>query len=201
MLYRDLGYPPADVDQRAREVGELKVRHGVDEAQARRVRDTALAMFDAARAWWPDPDRWRPLLGWAAELHEVGMNIAARHYHRHGAYLLQHADLRAFSSVEQGHLALLVRGHRRSFPGLAFRAYEPALRADLERLLAVLRIAVILQRSHSDEHAPQATVAVEGDRLQLKLPDGWLAAHPLSARELEVEAGQQNGAGIDLHFR
>jgi exopolyphosphatase / guanosine-5'-triphosphate,3'-diphosphate pyrophosphatase len=201
LLYRDLGYPSADVDQRAREVAALKRRYRVDEAQAARVRSTALALFEAARDWWPDPDRWRPLLGWAAELHELGMAIAPRHYHRHGAYVLQHADLQAFSRVEQGQLALLVRGHRRSFPGLAFRAYDASVRADLERLLALLRIAVILHRSHSDDHAPAVGVTIDGDGLALTLPEGWLAAHPLSARELEVEAGQLSGARIAFEFR
>ncbi|MFU8817954.1 MAG: exopolyphosphatase, partial [Pseudomonadales bacterium] len=144
LLHRDLGPPPEGVDQRDLAVADLKRRYRVDEAQALRVRSTALALFDGCRSWWPDPERWRGLLGWAAELHELGMAIAPRHYHRHGAYVLQNSDLRAFSRTEQEQLALLVRGHRRSFPGMAFRAYEAAPRAELERLLALLRIAVIL---------------------------------------------------------
>jgi exopolyphosphatase / guanosine-5'-triphosphate,3'-diphosphate pyrophosphatase len=200
LLHRAFGFPRLDEDQRAAEVADLKRRYGVDSAQAARVRDTALALFDGSRAWWKDPERWRPLLCWAAELHELGAAIAPRHYHRHGAYVLQHSDLRGFSHVEQGLLALLVRGHRRSFPGMAFRAYDPVTRAELERLLALLRIAVILHRSHSDAHTPAVSIAVASDLLELTLPPGWLADHPLSARELEVEAGQLSGAGIRLEF-
>jgi exopolyphosphatase / guanosine-5'-triphosphate,3'-diphosphate pyrophosphatase len=200
LLYRDLGHPRQEVDHRAREVAELKRRFQVDDAQAMRVRATALALFDGSTRWWTEPERWRPLLGWAAELHELGMAIAPRHYHRHGAYVLQNSVLKAFSRAEQGQLALLVRGHRRSFPGLAFRAYEPAIRSDLERLLALLRIAVILNRSHSDDHAPAVAIDVDGDSLRLRLPTGWLASHPLSSRELEVEAGQLQGARLQLIY-
>jgi exopolyphosphatase / guanosine-5'-triphosphate,3'-diphosphate pyrophosphatase len=201
LLYRDLGHPYPDIDQRARAVADLKRRYQVDEAHAARVRATALALFDGSGDWWSDPERWRSLLGWAAELHELGMAIAPRHYHRHGAYVLQNSDLKAFSRTEQGQLALLVRGHRRSFPGLAFRAYEAAVRVDLERLLALLRIAVILNRSHSDDHVPAVDVAVAGNELQLTLPDGWLAVHPLSAQELEVEAAQLRGSRLQLRYR
>jgi exopolyphosphatase / guanosine-5'-triphosphate,3'-diphosphate pyrophosphatase len=200
LLYRELDYPRPDADQRTAQVADLQRRFGVDQAQAARVRDTALALFQDSRGWWADPDRWRSLLCWAAELHELGAAIAPRHYHRHGAYLLQHSDLRGFSRVEQGLLALLVRGHRRSFPGMAFRAYDPDTRSELERLLALLRIAVILHRSHSDEHTPTVAVTAVGDVLRLTLPSGWLETHPLSARELEVEAGQLRGAGIQLVF-
>jgi exopolyphosphatase / guanosine-5'-triphosphate,3'-diphosphate pyrophosphatase len=125
VLYREIGPPGRETDLRAHTVRRLMGRCGVDNGQARRVRATALALFDACPNWWTtQPERWRRLLGWAAELHQIGVVIAPRHYHRHGAYLLQNADLTGFSQGEQTQLALLVRGHRRSFPGLAFRAFE-----------------------------------------------------------------------------
>ncbi len=200
LLYRDEPLPDPEVDLRHQAVARLKRRYGVDEAQAARVRDTALALFDGAAGWWRDPQRWRPFLRWAAELHQLGMAVAPRHYHRHGAYLVQSSDLRAFSRTEQNQLALLVRGHRRGFPGLAFRAYEGATRTELERLLALLRIAVILHRSHSDAHAPALTVQAADEVLTLGLPAGWLENHPLSARELEVEREQLTNAGIRLSW-
>jgi hypothetical protein len=43
-------------------------------------------------------------------------------------------------------------------------------------------------------------VSAAGDLLRLTLPPGWLNGHPLSARELGVEAGQLRGAGIRLVF-
>lgn len=182
-----------------RAVAALIRRFDVDRAQAARVRRTVLAMFDGIDAgWWRDGGRWRELLGWAAELHELGKAVDFRHYHRHGAYLLQNADLRAFTAPQQRQLSLLLRGHRRSFPGLAVRAWDVDTQYDLVRLLALLRIAVIVHRGHVDDHQPEPRAAGEGDVLTITLSAGWLAGHALSARELEVEAGQLRRAGLAL---
>lgn len=198
LVHRDVEPPDPGVDLRERAVTAMQQRHRVDLAQAARVRRTALALFDGACAWWPEPERWRDLLGWACDLHELGAVVAARHYHRHGAYLLQHAAMPAFSRAEQAQLALLVRGHRRAFPGLAFRAYDDDTRAALVRLLAVLRVAVILQRSHTDADSPRVAAQAAGASLEVVVPAGWQAAHPLSSRELEVERDQLASAGIRL---
>jgi exopolyphosphatase / guanosine-5'-triphosphate,3'-diphosphate pyrophosphatase len=200
LLHRDLAVPAPGVDLRERTVARLQQRYAVDTAQAARVRRTALALFDHATAWWPEPEPWRELLGWAGELHELGAVVSSRHYHRHGAYLLQHSDMRAFSHQQQTQLALLVRGHRRAFPGLAFRDYESGTRRSLVRLLSLLRIAVILHRGHSDADPPEAAarVYVQEDGLSIELAGGWLDAHPLSARELQVEVAQLGEAGVRL---
>ncbi len=198
LLCRSLEPAALAADRRSQTVARLKQRFRVDEAQAARVRATALALFDATAGWWPQPGRWRALLGWAAELHELGRAVAPQHYHRHGAYLLQNSDLRAFSYAEQSQLALLLRGHRRAFPGLVLRGWGEEVRGDLVRLLALLRIAVILNRSHTDADMPAVSAQTEPQRLQLKLPEGWLTAHPLSAKELTVEAAQLRDAGIRL---
>ena len=200
LLYRHFGSGDLHADLRERTVARLKQRYQVDMAQSARVRRTALALFDACEPGWPAGRRWRNLLGWAGELHELGVVVAPRHYHRHGAYLLAHSDMRAFSQAEQDQLALLVRGHRRAFPGLAFRAYQPDTRGHLIRLLALLRVAVILHRGHSDEDEPTVEAGASECKLSLTFAPGWLESHPLSARELEVEAAQLAHAGIALEI-
>jgi len=196
---------------RAATVRGLQTRFGIDVGQARRVRDTALALFDQTGVWWPherggsgSAADWRGVLGFAAELHELGLVVAPRAYHRHGAYLLKHAELRGISAREHEYLALLVRTHRRSLPMLAFSGLAAAERRRLLRLAALLRIAVILERSHADGESPwpRATAAVEddADRLVLTLPPPWPDRHPLSMRELERETGQLARAGIRFEF-
>ena len=200
LLVDDLRPVSSEDDLRRSTVLLLQRRYAVDLGQARRVRRMALRLFDCAQPWWPEPARWRDLLGWAADLHELGMVVGARHYHRHGAYLVRHTQMRGFSHLEQRQLALLVRGHRRSFPGLAFGGFEPSAARQLTRLLTLLRLSVILERSHSDDDAADLTASVLGDTLRLSLPAGWLTEHPLSLRELEVESGQLASAGIELQF-
>jgi exopolyphosphatase/guanosine-5'-triphosphate,3'-diphosphate pyrophosphatase len=200
LLVDDLSPADPEEDLRKNTVQLLQRRYGTDLDQAKRVGRTALRLFDHTQPWWPDPARWRDLLRWAADLHELGMTVGARHYHRHGAYLVRHSRMRGFSHLEQRQLALLVRGHRRSFPGLAFGAFEPATARQLTRLLALLRLAAIIERSHSDDDAAALTASVVGHTLSLLFPEGWLAAHPLSLRELEVETAQLASVGIALKF-
>ncbi len=182
-------------------VRQLAQRFGVDQDQAARVERTVMSLLQGCLPGWPALETQRALLLWAARLHEIGAHISRRHYHRHGAYIVKHAELPGFVDEQQARLALLIRGHRRSLPGLAFQAYEPETAETLKRLTALLRIAVILERSHNDADSPQVTASANAGALQLTLPEGWLAAHPLSARELEVEIEQLAAGGVSLSLR
>lgn len=225
--------PTPQADSRRSTVRALQQRFDVDQAQAARVRDTALGLFDAvAPTWSPDALGFeaRRLLAAAAELHEIGLAVSVRGYHRHGAYLLRFADLPGFRAQEQTLLTALIRAHRRALPALSFAASTPAERRLLLRLVALLRLAVVLHRGHADGDVPPiaslaATQAVavdrpqgpspeiaataiqvaadttpDGDELSVRLPGGWLAAHPLAGRELNVEATQLATAGIRLRL-
>src|ERR1700724_2234309 len=103
-----------DEDARVRSVRAMEKRYHVDEAQADRVEATAVALLEQVEVDWGLED---PLaesaLRWAARLHESGLDIAHSKYHRHSAYLLQHADMPGFPREEQLLLCALVGGHRR----------------------------------------------------------------------------------------
>ena len=45
---------------------------------------------------------------WAALLHEIGYTVSHIGFHKHGAYILENADMPGFSAQEQRQLALLV---------------------------------------------------------------------------------------------
>lgn len=187
-------------DGREQSVAALCQRFAVDVEQAQRVAQCADQLYVQAAQWWDGDvdDEYRRLLGWAARLHELGMRIDARHYHRHGAYIVKHADLPGFSRLQHSELALLVRGHRRSYPGLAFQAFSAELADKLTKLVALLRISVILQRSHDDRDAPTVALAVDQGAMRLVFQADWLARHPLSQRELQVEVQQLATAGLHL---
>ncbi|HHQ14212.1 MAG TPA: exopolyphosphatase, partial [Chromatiales bacterium] len=73
----------ADEDARVRTVRAMEARFHVDTAQATRVEATALRLFDPiADDWKLAGDENRLALGWAARLHEIGLDIAHSQYHR-----------------------------------------------------------------------------------------------------------------------
>lgn len=190
----------SQTDLKADSIEELAGRFDVDDAQAQRVARSVERLFEQAGEALGLSIEDGQLLQCAAQLHEIGVSINSRHYHRHGGYVIKHSELPGFSETERSMLALLVRGHRRSMPGLAFQAFNPSSAERLLKAVILLRLAVILERSHADAASPAADLAVAGRNLTLGLPPGWLAAHPLSARELEVEARQLATAGFLLQL-
>ena len=200
MLYEQSHRRVEDVQSRT--VRDLGRRFQVDEQQISRVRNTADRLFRSCEVpWFGNAEEYRRLLGWACELHEIGVQISGQHYHRHGSYVIANGALRGFSRQQQAQLALLVRSHRRSFPAMAFGQFEAVHGLRMMRLAALLRIAVILERSRNDSDSPEPLSArLDDTTLFLELPQGWLAAHPLSRRELEEEYIQLKSAFVDLQL-
>ena len=92
----------------------MQQRYHVDIEQAERVEATALDFLEQTRETWKLEDPLAHLaLKWAARLHEIGLDVSHSGYHRHGAYLLENADMPGFPREEQRLLARLVGGHRR----------------------------------------------------------------------------------------
>src|SRR3546814_11185061 len=88
-------------------------RYRVDTRQSTRVNNLALDFFSQTDL--PDNAEKQELartLGWAADMHEIGISIAHADYHKHGAYILEHADMPGFSNDDQAVLAMLVLGHQ-----------------------------------------------------------------------------------------
>ncbi|MDQ3228612.1 MAG: exopolyphosphatase [Pseudomonadota bacterium] len=195
MIGRGGGNDPRDVSVQA-----LMQRYGIDALQASRVEATALQLFDQATgAWKLDADE-RRMLGWAANLHELGLAIAHSQYQVHGAYVLAHSDIAGFSRQEQQFLAALVRTHRRGIPKSAFDALPDRLLAGARRSAALLRLAVLLHRSHDGEPIPTLDLRIDGQQLALTLSKRWLESRPLLAADLAGESGDMADLGIGIDF-
>jgi exopolyphosphatase/guanosine-5'-triphosphate,3'-diphosphate pyrophosphatase len=198
LLYDLLGRL-TDEDARARSVRAMEGRFHVDTAQADRVEETALAFLRQVRHDWVlDEPLAEPVLRWAARLHEVGLDIAHSHYHRHGAYLLQHADLPGFPREEQQLLAAVVGGHRRKLNLESIEELVPPWHLKAEFLIVLLRLAVLLHRGRGPSSLPATELVARGRSLDVTFPRGWLAEHPLTAADLEQEIEYLRAAGFKL---
>jgi len=174
-------------------------RYQIDQSQATRVKQTALALLtDLASQWSLNNEEHTNALGWAAQLHEVGLNIAHSQYHKHGAYLIENADLPGFTRQEQRLIAALVRGHRRKFPKSVFAALPAEERLAAQRLCLILRLAVRLHRARSGRPLPDLHVSAKTRSLEILFPAGWLTEHPLTKADLEEEAAFLKTSGWRL---
>ena len=163
-------------DTRDQSVRNLMSRYHIDEPHAKRVRDIALSLLaQVAAPWGLQSPEDRLLLAWAADLHEIGMDIAHSQYHKHGGYLLAHMDLPGFSRLDQSQLASLVRLHRRKF---AIEDDSISTEGRILSLAVLLRLAVVLHRSRSTVPLPHIAASGKSGQITLRLPKKWLDKHP-----------------------
>lgn len=187
-------------DARDGAVEALVMRYGIDRVQAERVELTALRLFDQVADAWALTDDERRMLAWAARVHELGLAIAHSQYHVHGAYVLTHSDIAGFSQQEQRFLAALVRTHRRGIPKSAFDLIPDRLLMAARRSAALLRLAVLLHRSHEALEIPRLDVAVQHDAIELRFDRRWLDARPLLRADLAGEPEEFGDLGLALTF-
>ena len=177
-------------DRRDVTVRDIQRRFDADAAQAARVRSVALAIY---RDLAPDDDEGARELGWAADLHEIGLAISHHDHHRHSAYLVGHLDAPAFSQTEQRQLAAIVLGQR----GGLRKLEAPLGDKRFARQVLALRLAIIKSHARSDVDARALRLRADGkDRARISFSADWAAAHPrtLYLLEQEVEAWSKSGS-------
>jgi exopolyphosphatase/guanosine-5'-triphosphate,3'-diphosphate pyrophosphatase len=188
-----------DEDARERSIQAMQRRYHVDMEQAARVEATAAALLaQVERSWQLDDKQLRQLLVWAARLHEIGLDIAHSRYHHHGGYLLANADMPGFVRLEQKLLAALVTFHRRKLDDPFLTDVPADWRTPLFKLIVLLRLAVLLNRSRSPDELPQIALRPGNDLLAVTFPPGWLDQNPLTAADLAQDRSWLQARGFEL---
>lgn len=180
-----------DHDMRDLTVRQFQRRYQVDMAQARRVEALALALFPAKGA----PADSSRRLAWAAGLHEIGISIAHSGFHKHGAYILENADMPGFSRRDQTFMALLVRAGR---GGLDKLGLTPDARE--WPLILSLRLALLFNMSRSDAVLPGISLSCDAAVCRLSLPADWLRDNPLTRAVLDEEVREWSKAATGLRL-
>jgi exopolyphosphatase/guanosine-5'-triphosphate,3'-diphosphate pyrophosphatase len=188
-----------DEDARVRSVRAMQARYHVDAAQSERVEASALDFLRQTTGEWQlDEPFAEMVLSWSARLHEIGLDVSHSHYHKHGAYLLEHADMPGFPQEEQRILAAVVGSHRRKVNVHSLQDLTPPWHIKAEYLIVLLRLAVLLHRGRSATALPKLELQAKGRSLEIAFPKGWLDAHPLTAADLEIEIEYLKAAGYRL---
>ena len=183
-LYDLLEREHSQTDMRSRTVARLSRRFGVDKVQARRISRIARQLLAMAPPEVQDYHRLERKLDWAAQLHEIGFHISHEDHHKHGAYILAHADAPGFSLDELQRLSLLVLGQRGKLRKVDSELANPVF----ARQLLALRLAVILAHARRDPDLEGLQLHVDGPCLRLQLRRGWAQSFPQSFLLLSEEA-------------
>lgn len=208
-VLHDLMGRDASHDMRDATVRQFMVRYKVEAAQALRVREQAMRFFSGLKnleelacapqgSYAGDSSALEQLLGWVADLHEIGLSISHANYQRHTAYILENADMPGFSKPEQHLLAQLSLGHN----GKLSRHSLELPSAAHWSLLLCLRLAVVLMRRRQNLlDVPLRLYGAPGQHV-LEVDRHWLARHPLTGFSLyaEVEEWQRLGRPFELRL-
>lgn len=179
-----------NTDLRSTMVVALGNRFTVDTEQAERVQKTAVSLFknilDKTNF---EPDRSIRLvkkLGWAAHLLEIGTRISHSDFHKHGAYILDNADLPGFSMPELHRLSQLILGHRGKLKKLEIELKN----SEFMLQLLCLRLAAILCHARRDPDLKGISLKTVEDSktgFEIQCKKSWLQQWPQSAHLLREE--------------
>lgn len=168
-------------DIRDDSVWQLLDGFAIDKNHAKRVQKTATQLLsataDSLRLNNDDANRLR----WAAWLHEIGLSIGHSAYHRHSAYIVQHAEMAGFSQAEQSLLSTIIANHRRHLKTPRTTS-KNALSQNTLYLILLLRLAVIANIGRCDDagtlgleiiskHHWQANTTQVSDLVRVQLQD------------------------------
>jgi exopolyphosphatase/guanosine-5'-triphosphate,3'-diphosphate pyrophosphatase len=189
VLYEMVEREDHDTDTRDLSVQRLALKFAIDIQQGQRVNQVAQHllqdMFDPSQENDAQMQRLRRKLNWAAQLHEVGVSISHSDYHKHGAYILDNADMVGFSMFELHRLGLLVLGQRGKLKKLEAELEEN----EFAKMLMALRLSVILchARKDPDHHMLHLKCDENRQLVTLTAPESWDIDYPQSSHLLKLE--------------
>lgn len=191
-------------DRQGRELRHESVRslarhYHLDRKHGRRISRTARELLrQVATPWKLEAEIYPAYLHWAARLHEIGLGIGFRGYHRHGAYIIDHSNLPGFSRQEQYILATLIQAHRKRLPLERLQSMKEKKALVIIKLAILLRIAVYLHRDRAPKRDTKVEITAKRNTVTLTFQRGWLARHPLTRADLAQEAERLAEAGFTL---
>lgn len=188
-------------DTRDRTVLSLMRRYHVDSEHSARIKTVALRLLEkVSNVLKIDKDLAYPFLIWAADLHEIGLDISHSRYHRHGAYILDNGDLPGFSWNEQRLLACLVGNHRRKISTELVDQLPARWQVQAMYMIVILRLAVLINRDRVPKKIPPVKVRKNAGCAEIVLAQKWLQKHPLTVAELKLEESFLEVLGVNMRI-
>lgn len=190
-----------DHDIRSQTSRMIAERYHSDKKHSEQVKETVRYMvqqLDEHPCFKEQSDSLQ-FLEWAADLHEIGFEIAHSQYHKHSAYIIENGDLAGFSKQDQLVLSRLVRSQRKKFCTERFDDLPMPWRQNAPVMAIVFRLATLLHRNRHNSR-PEFTISIDQNQVALKFSSQWLTESPLTQADLEQEVSYLKEAKFNLIF-
>lgn len=162
-------------------------RYDFDEQHATQVAFIACQLFEQLSDITGLSFRHRLILHLAALLHEIGIFVSPRSYHKHSLYLIRNSELFGVSAADLELIGLVARYHRRARPLATHEGYAQLDRNNrllVAKLASILRLAVAL-----DVTRQQKVQAVE-----CQVSKSEISIQVSNLMELAIEAAELKSA-------
>jgi exopolyphosphatase/guanosine-5'-triphosphate,3'-diphosphate pyrophosphatase len=177
-------------DRREESVRLLAEKFHVEPTRGSRVAHESAALFAMLK---PVGDSYVKLLYWSAQLHETGMVVSQTGYHKHGAYMIENADLPGFTAREQKAMAKLIVGQKGNLRKIADSLAEP----DFAKAVLALRLAILLMHARIEADFGELKLRMK-NRIELDIKRDWVAHHPTVSYWIEKEVEWWDEVGVDF---
>lgn len=179
-VLRDLQLRASRQDRRESSVQELMQRFHVDQWRANRAAEIALYLHDQLQL---SSESYAKYLRWGALLHEIGQAVSHTGYHKHGAYLVEHADIPGFTAREQdlmSNLLLAQKGNLRKMGNVLDQT-------DMAKAILALRLAILFMHARGGIELSQVRIKMK-NKIEVELQQADTLEHPSVNYWLEKEA-------------
>ena len=180
-------------DRREQSVRDFLHRFNADENRGNRVAGIAQTLFAMLK---PESDIYARYLYWGGLLHEVGMIVSHSGYHKHGAYLVDKADMPGFTTGEQHVMSTLILSQKGNLRKVSSDLADP----DFAKAVLALRLAIMLMHSKIELNSDELSVRMK-NRIEFEIQRDWMTRHPTLSYWLKKEKEWWSQAGMDLAIK
>jgi exopolyphosphatase/guanosine-5'-triphosphate,3'-diphosphate pyrophosphatase len=180
-------------DRREQSVHNVVAMFNADASRANRVAEMACSLYAQLK---PAANTHVRHIYWSAMLHEIGMVISHTGYHKHGAYMVENADMAGFTTREQRILSKLILSQKGNLKKISDGF------ADLDFAKAVLALRLSVTFMHSRVELDYADFSVKmKNKIEMEMKQDWVGLHPTVAVWLQKEIECWRDVGVEFVVR
>lgn len=180
-------------DRREQAVQNVSTAFHVDVQRAKLVAELAHVLYVQLK---PSAETYTAHLLWAARLHEVGLVVSQTGYHKHGAYLIEYADMQGFTTREQRNMSKLILSQK----GNLRKVQDTLIDTDFAKAVLALRLAVLFMHTRLELSLADVRVRMK-NKIELDIKAEWLTLHPTLSYWLEKEHEAWSELNMDFVLR
>lgn len=186
----DLQLRSSKRDRRDQAVHDFLDLYRADMARAKSAAELAKLIFAQLK---PSNEQLQRYVYWSGLMHEVGLVVSHTGFHKHGSYLVEHADIVGFTTREQKLMSRLVLSQKGNLRKLG----EALADLDFAKAVLALRLAVTFMHSRIALDVSDIRLKMKS-KIELEIKQSWVDLHPTVAYWLQKEIEVWREVGVDF---